>query len=86
MSRYMDRPGDPLFGDPQLVRMPTQSAAGTNYQVARAGLSAFIRDAYNAHYLQHYPALADVIFIPPEITLGTWDVASAYTWNEIGGN
>lgn len=94
MSRYMDRPGDPLFGDPQLVRMPTQSAAGTSYQVDRAGLSAFIRDAYNAHYLQQYPALADVIFIPPEIALGTWDDlaaltwddASAYTWNEIGGN
>ena len=48
----------------------------------------------SAHYLQQYPALADVIFIPPEITLGTWDDlavltwddASAYTWNEIGGN
>ena len=53
-----------------------------------------IRDAYNAHYLNRYPALADVISIPPEIALGTWDDlasltwddASDYTWNEIGGN
>lgn len=94
LVRYMGTAGDPLFGDTQLVRMPTQSAAGTSYQVDRAGLSAFIRDAYNVYYLQQYPALADVIFIPPEITLGTWDDllpltwddASAYTWNEIGGN
>ena len=75
------------FGDPVQVDYP----AGT---VTARTRDAYIRDAYNAYYLQQYPALADVIFIPPEITLGTWDDlavltwddASAYTWNEIGGN
>lgn len=75
------------FGDAVGVTYP----AGT---VTARTRDAYIRDVYNAAFLEDYPALADVIFIPPEITLGTWDDllpltwddASAYTWNEIGGN
>lgn len=63
MSRYMDRPGDPLFGDPQLVRFPTkESWGGEFYKVDRDGFDAYIRDVYNPYYLQRHPALSDVMY------------------------
>lgn len=78
---------DALLGALTFVTAP-------NATVTRAAFADYIRNDYNAFYLRQYPALADVIFVPPQITLGTWDDlaaltwddASAYTWNEIGGN
>lgn len=63
LVRYMGSTGNPLFGNPQLVRFPTkESWGGEFYTVDREGFDAYIRDVYNPYYLQKYPTLADVIF------------------------
>lgn len=63
LLRYMGSAGDPLFGNPQLVRFPTkESWGGEFYTVDREGFDAYIRDAYNPYYLQRHPALSDVMY------------------------